>query len=97
MNLYFISADTLIITDAMAKVFSTSVSSIPLPSSVTFTEVTLISIASNSIVPGLEYDPVDKKIYWVERGNSNVKRSDVDGMNQEDVATSGSGRYNFIS
>ncbi len=92
----FISADTLMITDAMAKIFSTSVSSIPLPSSVTFTEVTLISIASDSRVTGLEYDPVDKKIYWVERDNNIIKRSDVDGMNQEDIATSGTGRHNFI-
>ncbi len=82
----------------MAKVFSTPVSTIPLPSPLTFTQVTPISVAANSRVTAVDYDPVDKKIYWVERNNNNVKRSDVDGMNQEDIATSAgtSRHYCFI-
>ncbi len=82
----------------MAKVFSTSVSTDPLPGSLTFTEVTDIFVASNSRVTGLDYDPEESKIYWVERDNENVKRSDVDGMNQDDIATSaGSGKHNLTS
>ncbi len=82
----------------MGKVFSTSVSTDPLPGSLTFTQVTPISIASNSRVTGLDYDPVESKIYWVERDNENLKRSDVDGMNQEDIATyAGLGKHNLTS
>ena len=76
----------------MAKVFTSccgTVSSIP----PIFTQVTPISVAADSRVTGLDYDPVDGKIYWVERDNNNIKRSNVDGTNQEDIATSaGTGR-----
>ncbi|XP_072039619.1 uncharacterized protein [Amphiura filiformis] len=42
----------------------------------------------------VDYDPVSKQIYWMERmiPSGRVRRSDVDGSNEQDVATVNFGR-----
>ena len=36
---------------------------------------------------GISYDPVERKLYWVEAGNQTIRRSYLNGSNVEDVVT----------
>ena len=54
----------------------------------TFTKLSVSSVVAVDSLRGVSYDPVDKKVYWVEKSISGkVRRADLDGSNSEDVAT----------
>ncbi|XP_072044257.1 uncharacterized protein [Amphiura filiformis] len=42
---------------------------------------------------GLSYDPVERKIYWIEAANTKIVRSNYDGTDPEDVVTGISSPY----
>ncbi|XP_072015053.1 uncharacterized protein [Amphiura filiformis] len=68
---------------ASPKIHTAPVSS-AVPSSLTFSDVPVTTQSgSNYRITGLTYDPVDQKVYWVERDADLVTRANLDGSGQE--------------